>query len=301
MESPETPGVGGGGGENEKEKDPLLPRHDISRIIILPSLFYFWRLLFLSLSLKIERRDGEKEEESFSWGYLIFFFTPPPPLLFVNPSHDPHPPPCPALVTDVGSPFRRRGRRDTRRNDISICENASNVCRVCRFATTGVRGGGRRFPSRILKQLKAEINASIGIIICKDFLMTFGWPPQLFIRGNRFLITPLPPSSLRMATHPPRRPEEIAFSFCLMIRRIFCSQDWRFLLMLPQRYIDSMSDMYGDAITIDPSNVPNCVSKGKSEHYDCRNHIRVIQPIGDGNRLYICGTNAHNPMDYVIH
>ncbi|GIY33105.1 semaphorin-2A, partial [Caerostris extrusa] len=58
---------------------------------------------------------------------------------------------------------------------------------------------------------------------------------------------------------------------------------------------------WGDAITIDPSNVPNCVSKGKSEHYDCRNHIRVIQPIGDGNRLYICGTNAHNPMDYVIH
>ncbi|GFY70472.1 semaphorin-2A [Trichonephila inaurata madagascariensis] len=57
----------------------------------------------------------------------------------------------------------------------------------------------------------------------------------------------------------------------------------------------------GDAITIEPSNVPNCVSKGKSEHYDCRNHIRVIQPIGDGNRLYICGTNAHNPMDYVIH
>ncbi|GBN02766.1 Semaphorin-2A [Araneus ventricosus] len=57
----------------------------------------------------------------------------------------------------------------------------------------------------------------------------------------------------------------------------------------------------GDAITIEPSNVPNCVSKGKSEHYDCRNHIRVIQPIGDGNRLYVCGTNAHNPMDYVIH
>ncbi|GIY33101.1 hypothetical protein CEXT_24111 [Caerostris extrusa] len=33
----------------------------------------------------------------------------------------------------------------------------------------GGRGVGRRFPSRILKQLKAEINASIGIIICKDF------------------------------------------------------------------------------------------------------------------------------------
>lgn len=35
--------------------------------------------------------------------------------------------------------------------------------------------------------------------------------------------------------------------------------------------------------------------------YDCRNHIRVIQPIGsDSNKLYICGTNAHNPKDWVI-
>jgi Sema domain len=34
--------------------------------------------------------------------------------------------------------------------------------------------------------------------------------------------------------------------------------------------------------------------------FDCRNHIRVIQPIGDGTRLYVCGTNAHNPKDWVI-
>ncbi|GFV36633.1 semaphorin-2A [Trichonephila clavipes] len=67
------------------------------------------------------------------------------------------------------------------------------------------------------------------------------------------------------------------------------------------RWCHYRSARRGDAITIEPSNVPNCVSKGKSEHYDCRNHIRVIQPIGDGNRLYVCGTNAHNPMDYVIH
>ncbi|XP_076356078.1 semaphorin-2A-like isoform X2 [Tachypleus tridentatus] len=55
-----------------------------------------------------------------------------------------------------------------------------------------------------------------------------------------------------------------------------------------------------DALTLKPSNVANCVSKGKSEHYDCRNHIRVIQPV-EGGKLYICGTNAHNPMDWVIH
>lgn len=37
------------------------------------------------------------------------------------------------------------------------------------------------------------------------------------------------------------------------------------------------------------------------QHYDCRNHVRVIQPIGDGTQLYICGTNAHNPKDWVIY
>lgn len=56
-----------------------------------------------------------------------------------------------------------------------------------------------------------------------------------------------------------------------------------------------------DLITLLPSNIPSCVSKGKSEHYDCKNHIRVIQPINDGNRLYVCGTNAHHPTDWVIH
>lgn len=38
-----------------------------------------------------------------------------------------------------------------------------------------------------------------------------------------------------------------------------------------------------------------------SQHFDCRNHIRVIQPMGDGNRLYMCGTNAHSPKDWVIY
>ncbi|KAI5696128.1 hypothetical protein M8J75_008563 [Diaphorina citri] len=54
-------------------------------------------------------------------------------------------------------------------------------------------------------------------------------------------------------------------------------------------------------MTLEPSNVLNCVSKGKSDHFDCRNHIRVIQPIGDGSRLYVCGTSAHNPKDWVIY
>ena len=36
------------------------------------------------------------------------------------------------------------------------------------------------------------------------------------------------------------------------------------------------------------------------QDFDCRNHIRVIQAMGDGNRLYVCGTNAHHPKDWVI-
>ncbi|CAG2115782.1 unnamed protein product, partial [Medioppia subpectinata] len=57
-----------------------------------------------------------------------------------------------------------------------------------------------------------------------------------------------------------------------------------------------------DSLSLSPNNVGSCVSKGKSELYDCRNHIRVIEPIGsDSNKLYICGTNAHNPKDWVIY
>ncbi|XP_058066278.1 semaphorin-2A-like [Anopheles bellator] len=58
-----------------------------------------------------------------------------------------------------------------------------------------------------------------------------------------------------------------------------------------------------DSIQLDAtsSDVRNCVSKGKSEMFDCKNHIRVIQPMDSGNRLYICGTNAHNPKDMVIY
>ncbi|XP_075534809.1 semaphorin-2A-like [Dermacentor variabilis] len=33
---------------------------------------------------------------------------------------------------------------------------------------------------------------------------------------------------------------------------------------------------------------------------DCRNHIRVVQPIRDGSTLYICGTNARAPTDWQV-
>lgn len=55
-----------------------------------------------------------------------------------------------------------------------------------------------------------------------------------------------------------------------------------------------------DSITLDPGNLSSCISKGKSSSYDCRNHIRVIQSIG-GNKVYICGTNAYSPKDWVLH
>ena len=54
-----------------------------------------------------------------------------------------------------------------------------------------------------------------------------------------------------------------------------------------------------DSLTIsaDSSNGIKC----RSEEFDCRNHIKVIQPVGDGNRLYICGTNAYSPKDWMIY
>ncbi|XP_047003750.1 semaphorin-2A-like isoform X1 [Schistocerca americana] len=63
----------------------------------------------------------------------------------------------------------------------------------------------------------------------------------------------------------------------------------------------SQSQCDKDSLVMEASHVANCVSKGKSEHFDCRNHIRVIQPMGNGNRLYVCGTNAHSPKDWVIY
>ena len=56
-----------------------------------------------------------------------------------------------------------------------------------------------------------------------------------------------------------------------------------------------------DAIRLEPSDTQKCISKGKSEAFECRNHIKVIQPISkSAERLYVCGTNAYNPRDYLL-
>ena len=63
----------------------------------------------------------------------------------------------------------------------------------------------------------------------------------------------------------------------------------------------SETDCAKNSMILKANSIPNCVARGKSLDYDCRNHIRVIQKIGDGSRLYICGTNAHSPRDEVIY
>ena len=64
----------------------------------------------------------------------------------------------------------------------------------------------------------------------------------------------------------------------------------------------SETDCQRHSMVLKANSIPNCISRGKDVDYDCRNHIRVIQPIGnDGSRLYICGTNAHSPKDEVIY
>ncbi|XP_043240676.1 semaphorin-2A-like [Amphibalanus amphitrite] len=63
----------------------------------------------------------------------------------------------------------------------------------------------------------------------------------------------------------------------------------------------SQTDCDKNSLVLEATSSNDCMSKGKNQHYDCRNHIRVIQPMGDGSRLYVCGTNAHNPKDLVIY
>ena len=72
------------------------------------------------------------------------------------------------------------------------------------------------------------------------------------------------------------------------------------VLKVPNLFNISQTDCTKDALVLEPDNVSNCASRGKNMEYECRNHIRVIQKI-DGNRLYICGTNAHSPKDLVIY
>ena len=52
---------------------------------------------------------------------------------------------------------------------------------------------------------------------------------------------------------------------------------------------------------VNPRNVAECVSRGESKEFDCRNNVCMILPIGNGERLYLCGTNAHNPRDQVVY
>ncbi len=62
----------------------------------------------------------------------------------------------------------------------------------------------------------------------------------------------------------------------------------------------SSADCVADTLSLPASNAASCVSRGKDEDYDCRNHIRVVQTVA-GGRLYVCGTNAHSPRDLVVH
>ena len=71
------------------------------------------------------------------------------------------------------------------------------------------------------------------------------------------------------------------------------------LFKLPAANV-SRADCERDSMPFPPTNADKCVSKGKTEHFDCRNHIRVIQPI-DSDRIYVCGTNAHAPKDHVVY
>ena len=53
-----------------------------------------------------------------------------------------------------------------------------------------------------------------------------------------------------------------------------------------------------------PSNPPNppTAPEPQCQSYDCRNHIKVIERVGrHRDKLYVCGTNAYNPRDYLIH
>ncbi|CAG0887062.1 unnamed protein product [Cyprideis torosa] len=72
------------------------------------------------------------------------------------------------------------------------------------------------------------------------------------------------------------------------------------IFRLPLRNINR-TDCEGDSMILDASNVASCISKGKSKDFECRNHIRVIQPMGNGEKLYVCGTNAYQPKDLVIY
>ncbi|XP_064483153.1 semaphorin-2A-like [Ornithodoros turicata] len=57
----------------------------------------------------------------------------------------------------------------------------------------------------------------------------------------------------------------------------------------------------GRTLTANAAAVTSCATRVTRVDYECKNYIKVIQPIGDGSKLYICGTNANNPMDLEIY
>ncbi|XP_077288843.1 semaphorin-2A-like [Arctopsyche grandis] len=62
----------------------------------------------------------------------------------------------------------------------------------------------------------------------------------------------------------------------------------------------SQSKCEKDSLYLEATDVATCLISGKSEEYECKNHIRVIESIGE-DLLYVCGTNANNPRDLIIY
>ncbi|XP_040568273.1 semaphorin-2A [Lepeophtheirus salmonis] len=62
----------------------------------------------------------------------------------------------------------------------------------------------------------------------------------------------------------------------------------------------SLTSCSTDILRMDPDKVDSCVGRGKSSEFQCRNHIRVIEVIDD-DRIYVCGSNAHHPLDEVLY
>lgn len=47
--------------------------------------------------------------------------------------------------------------------------------------------------------------------------------------------------------------------------------------------------------------VDSCVMRGGEKDTECRNHIKILQPIRDGTTLYVCGSSAKRPTDFEVH
>ncbi|GIY33099.1 hypothetical protein CEXT_24101 [Caerostris extrusa] len=74
---PRDPGVGGA--ENGERKRPSSPQARHLEDYYFTFAVFTFGVCFFSLSLKIERRDGEKEEKNLFLGDIFFFFLLPHP------------------------------------------------------------------------------------------------------------------------------------------------------------------------------------------------------------------------------